>query len=80
MSKLSEAMDYLRHATDDEGSPVLQREYDALRADKRRLDWLADPANEWGTVQLPKDCVLANVHSLRDAIDMAMRVHAPSNA
>lgn len=43
-----------------------------LRKDKSRLDWLADPANNIGNVQLPTDCVCRNPHSLRDAIDDAM--------
>lgn len=41
--------------------------------DKERLDWLADPENKVGNVQLPSECVLANLHSLRAAIDSAMR-------
>lgn len=51
----------------------LERENNALRADAARLDWLADPSNEIGNVQLPTRCVTANLGSLRDAIDMAMR-------
>lgn len=43
-----------------------------LSADKIRLDWLADKDNTIGNVQLPTECVLKNVHSLRDAIDDAM--------
>lgn len=43
-------------------------------ADKRRLDWLGDPNNPIGCVQLPTACVERNLHSLRDAIDDAMRV------
>ena len=44
-----------------------------LSADKKRLDWLADKDNHIGAVQLPRECVLKNVHSLRDAIDDAMK-------
>lgn len=44
----------------------------ALRQDKERLDWLADPENSIGNVQLPIDCVKNNLHSLRGAIDEAM--------
>ena len=51
-------------------------EIELLRADKRRLDWLADESNSFGSVQLPKSCVLNNLGSLRDAIDAAMRLHA----
>lgn len=32
MSKISEMMDYLKPATDENGSPVLQHEYDRLKA------------------------------------------------
>lgn len=44
---------------------------DAL-ADTVRLDWLADPGQNIGNVQLPTKCVEANIHSLRAAIDAAM--------
>ena len=40
--------------------------------DSARLDWLADPNNNIGRVQLPIDCVRDNLHSLRAAIDDAM--------
>jgi hypothetical protein len=43
-------------------------------ADKARLDWLADRENGIGNVQLPTMCVMNNLHSLRDAIDEAMRL------
>ncbi len=45
-----------------------------LRADAARLDWLADPGNQIGNVQIPTDCVLAHPESMRAAIDMAMRM------
>ncbi len=44
-----------------------------LRKDAERLDWLADPTNRIGNVQLPRECVERNPHSLRDAIDDAIR-------
>ena len=40
--------------------------------DKARLDWLGDPDNAIGNVQLPTECVMQNMGSLRDAIDAAM--------
>lgn len=40
--------------------------------DTDRVDWLADPDNTIGNIQLPRDVVLGNVASLRDAIDEAM--------
>lgn len=46
---------------------------DAIKADTTRIDWLADKDNAIGNVQLPAACVHANLHSLRGAIDMAMR-------
>ena len=46
----------------------------ALEADKKRLDWLADPSNHIGNVQLPTEAVMANPHSLRAAIDAAMEM------
>lgn len=48
------------------------KEVQALRKDAKRLDWLADPENNIGNVQLPSECVERNTHSLRDAIDDAM--------
>lgn len=52
---------------------VLQSpEVQALKRDKERMDWLADPKNSIGNVQLPIDCVKNNLHSLRGAIDEAM--------
>ena len=40
--------------------------------DTARLDWLADPANTIGNVQLPTGCVQAHPESMRAAIDAAM--------
>lgn len=52
---------------------VLQSsEVQAWRRDAERLDWLSDPENNIGNVQLPIDCVKNNLHSLRGAIDEAM--------
>ena len=45
--------------------------------DTVRLDWLADRDNHIGNVQLPAQCVACNLHSLRDAIDMAMKLPEP---
>lgn len=50
---------------------ALLAELKELVSDRERLDWLADPDNTIGNVQLPLKCVTANVHSLRDAIDAA---------
>ena len=50
---------------------ALLAERKELIKDRERLDWLADPDNTIGNVQLPLKCVTANVHSLRDAIDAA---------
>ena len=50
---------------------ALLAERKELVRDRERLNWLADPDNTIGNVQLPLKCVTANVHSLRDAIDAA---------
>jgi hypothetical protein len=52
----------------------LHSEIKALKADKLRLDWLADTNNQIGEVLLPKECVLSHVESMRDAIDAAMAI------
>ena len=44
-----------------------------LRADEKRMDWLADKDNHIGKVELPTEYVMANMHSLRASIDMAMK-------
>ena len=51
---------------------ALLAERKELVRDRERLDWLADPDNTTGNVQLPIKCVTENVHSLRAAIDAAM--------
>lgn len=43
------------------------------KRDAERLDWLADPNNSIGNVQLPTECVTENLHSLRAAIDAARK-------
>lgn len=50
----------------------LEEQVARLEADRRRLDWLADPANHVAHVMLPRAIVERNIHSLRDAIDEAM--------
>lgn len=50
----------------------IEAENNRLRADEVRIDWLADPNNTIGNVQLPEKCVLHNLDSLRAAIDAAM--------
>jgi len=47
-------------------------EMDRLRLDKDRLDWLGDPANASGLVQLPTASVERHPGDLRAAIDDAM--------
>lgn len=42
--------------------------------DKARLDWLADVNNKIGNVQLPRECILDNLHDMRSAIDAAMEI------
>lgn len=52
----------------------LQAEIERLKKDEVRLDWLADVKNKIGNVQLPTVCVEINLHSLRAAIDAAMKI------
>ena len=49
-----------------------QAKIDALQKDADRIDWLADKTQHIGNVQLPKNCVENNLHSLRAAIDSAI--------
>ena len=48
--------------------------------DTVRLDWLADRDQHIGNVQLPAECVACNLHSMRDAIDMAMQMQPENGA
>lgn len=48
--------------------------------DTVRLDWLADHDQHIGNVQLPAECVACNLHSMRDAIDMAMQMQPENGA
>lgn len=47
---------------------------EALAHDARRLDWLADRDNQIGSVLLPRECIERNFHSMRAAIDAAMKL------
>ena len=49
-------------------------ELQELLKDKERLDWLADVNNNIGIVLLPTNIVERNLHSMRDAIDEAMKL------
>ncbi len=60
----------------DEPCLELHPRLNAAMLDAKRLDWLADPTNTVGNVQLPIEVVTANLHSLRDAIDAAMAMPA----
>ncbi len=77
-------MDYRAHPTGN-GPYELVQDYirrqlssrlALAEADTKRIDWLADKDNFLGAVQLPSECVLAHVDSMRDAIDAAMRLAA----
>ena len=52
----------------------MEIELQELRKDKARLDWLADVNNLIGNVQLPHECVKANLDNMRAAIDAAMEL------
>lgn len=81
--------EYLRGLAENKNLPTLMRdtlrdaasEIERMRewsaelvADKSRLDWLSDPDNKIGNVQLPTMCVMNNMSSLRGAIDESMRL------
>jgi len=66
-----ELREYVRHLKKMMLS--IQRSNMECEKDRRRMDWLADPENKIGNVQLPTEIVKANRHSLRDAIDAAMK-------
>ena len=67
-----------RNEVTDPNEPCLELHPRLMAAlqDAKRLDWLADPANTIGNVELPTEAVTANLHSLRDAIDAAMAMPA----
>jgi hypothetical protein len=45
--------------------------FDERAKDTDRIDWLADPKQKVASLLLPTECVLANINSLRAAIDAA---------
>ena len=51
---------------------------DALH-DVVRIDWLADPDNDLGNVELHSRCVDENIHCMRAAIDAAMGMSQPGD-
>lgn len=59
---------------------ISAEEHAELLRDRARLDWLADPKQHLGNVQLPRVCVAENLDSLRGAIDAAMKMHAEGSA
>ena len=71
--------DLPHHAPFDELKPVPHTK-PVPHPDTVRLDWLADRDNHIGNVQLPAECVACNLHSMRDAIDMAMQMQPENGA
>lgn len=70
-----QAMAYLsevRAIVGGDDFPDMVRRCEKLLKDADRIDWLADPNNSIGNVQLPMAVVRQHLHSLRDAIDAAM--------
>lgn len=59
-----------------DGIAELQQENAELRKDKARLDWMSGVNNTIVNVQLPRDIVERNLHSMRDAIDEAMLIES----
>lgn len=72
-TNIADELDAIREGEPDALEQRAANEIRQLRKDEARLDWLADPSNWIGNVQLPTHCVTANIGNLRDAIDMAMR-------
>lgn len=58
----------------DQAATAFERGRASAAADTARLDWLADPENVIGNVQLPTMCVMNNLHDMRAAIDEAMKL------
>ena len=52
---------------------AIKAELAELRADKARLDWLADKDNKIGNVSLPT-AIVERTLMLRDSIDLAMQM------
>jgi len=50
-----------------------ERFNEELKADRARLDWLADPKNDQGQISLPYAAVKAGHGDMRAAIDAAMQ-------
>jgi hypothetical protein len=72
---ITDELDSIREGEPDALEQRAANEIRRLRKDEARMDWLADPSNSIGNVQLPTRFVITNLHSMRDAIDMAMREH-----
>lgn len=64
------------HPEREEGQQIelLRAGLESLRADRARLDWLADPGNTFGAVHLPKQVARRAGLDLRSAIDLAMQM------
>lgn len=74
-----DAIEAAREILDGETFDASSRDYKAVIAklleDAERIDFLGS-LDQWiANVQLPQECIERNMHSLRDAIDDAMRMH-----
>jgi hypothetical protein len=75
VTRLRALADDDRYCIDDWSQDICRQaadEIERLIADEQRLDWLADRENKIGNVQLPRECIQVNMHSMRAAIDAAM--------
>jgi hypothetical protein len=72
--KINPGFAWIRSADDLPNLAAFDELKPITHPDTVRLDWLADRDQHIGNVQLPAECVACNLHSLRDAIDMAMRM------
>lgn len=82
-AEIAELVEHLRIKAQSFTPGRAQQAADALEllaADARRLDWLGDPENQRGVVQLPTACVERNIDSLRRAIDAAMAMDVKERA
>ena len=76
---VNKALDFLGNVYQDAGvksyepntTTIPTAKYEQLKADAELLDWLSDKNQNIGNVELPTECVVQNLHSLRDAIRCA---------
>ena len=78
--KINSGFAWIRSADDIPNLAAFDELKPIPHPDTVRLGWLADRDNHIGNVQLPAECVAGNLHSMRDAIDMAMQMQPENGA